>query len=81
MVNPKDKDYMEVQETRSDYGLSGPGWGELSPWGKEFLEMFSHYIYEPILDVGSGDGRFISELVRKGKFAMGIDISRSAVKK
>jgi len=81
MVEKKDEEYMKIQETRADYGLSGPGWGELSPWGKEFLEMFSHYIQEPILDVGSGDGRFISELVKQGKFSMGIDISRSAVKK
>ena len=50
--NISKEDYIKLQETRTQDG----GDNRLSPWTEVFLEKYSEYIKESILDVGCASG-------------------------
>ena len=80
-----DKEYIEIQEGRSDHRIDvdistqklvEP---DLPVWTREFLEKYSEYIQEPILDIGCSGGDFLNQMRTESKFGIGMDISRTAV--
>lgn len=72
--NIGEEEYIKIQEGRSSY--DGPR--DLSPWAEYFLEYYPGYLQEPILDIGCGIGALMQSVRDKGKFVMGLDISRES---
>jgi len=71
-----EKSYIGYQESR---GMTASATSqEVTPWIKRFIEAYPQYLEGPILDIGCGDGGFVGQMNQEGKFAIGVDISKSS---